>query len=101
MWQPRDVRGNDATCRRTSGGIVDEIEHRVRAAVSAAIGGKVDIGALGAGDDLFDAGMTSHQTVQVMLGLEDEFDLEFPDEDLAKSTFASIGSIAGAVSVLL
>ena len=78
---------------------MDEIEHRVRAAVSAAIGGKVDIGALGAGDDLFDAGMTSHQTVQVMLRLEDEFDVEFADEELVKATFATIDSMVAALAV--
>ena len=77
-----------------------EMEMRVRHAVRTALGGALDIGAIGVSDNLFDAGMTSHQTVQVMLGLEDEFDLQFTDSDLVKSTFATIGSMVSAVSAL-
>ncbi len=55
---------------------------------------------LGANDDLFAAGMTSHASVSVMLALEDAFDLEFPDEMLKRSVFASVTSIAAAVSQL-
>lgn len=43
--------------------------------------------------DLYALGLTSHASVNVMLALEDEFDVEFPDEVLKKSTFASVGSI--------
>jgi acyl carrier protein len=35
-----------------------------------------------------------------MLALEDEFGVEFPDETLKKSTFASIDSIERVVSSL-
>ncbi|RNI21212.1 acyl carrier protein [Flexivirga caeni] len=55
---------------------------------------------LGRGDDLYRAGLTSHASVNVMLGLEDEFDIEFPDSLLRKSTFESIGSIEDAVRSL-
>lgn len=34
--------------------------------------------------DLFQAGMTSHASVNVMLGLEDAFDIEFPDHMLKR-----------------
>ena len=77
-----------------------EIERRIRDAVSTALNGKVDVEALGDTDDLFDAGMTSHQTVQVMLALEDEFDIEFPDDRLNRATFASIGSMASALQTI-
>jgi acyl carrier protein len=50
--------------------------------------------------DLYAAGLTSHACVNVMLALEDEFDLEFPDELLRKSTFASVTSIRGALAQL-
>ena len=40
--------------------------------------------------DLYDAGMTSHASVNLMLALEDEFDVEFPDELLTRSVFSSI-----------
>lgn len=47
--------------------------------------------------NLYDAGMTSHATVNVMLALEGEFDVEFPDELLNRNAFASIGSIRDAL----
>ncbi|MCV7443769.1 acyl carrier protein [Mycobacterium paraense] len=43
--------------------------------------------------DLYKLGLTSHASVDVMLALEDAFGVEFPDEVLKKSTFASIRSI--------
>jgi acyl carrier protein len=50
--------------------------------------------------DLFDAGMTSHASVNVMLALEDAFDVEFPEQMLKKSTFESIAAIrAGLLQV--
>ena len=51
--------------------------------------------------DLYDLGMTSHASVDVMLALEDAFDIEFPEEVLKKSTFASVGNIAHAVESLI
>jgi acyl carrier protein len=50
--------------------------------------------------DLYELGLTSHASVNVMLALEDEFDIEFPDEALKKSTFASIKNIEAVVSTL-
>lgn len=50
--------------------------------------------------DLYAAGMTSHASVNVMLGLEDELDIEFPDEFLKRETFASIDAIASAVDTI-
>ncbi len=52
-------------------------------------------------DDLYEAGMTSHASVNVMLGIEDAFDLEFPDEMLRRTTFQSIDAISAAVESLL
>lgn len=51
--------------------------------------------------DLYAAGMTSHASVNVMLAIEDAFEIEFPDDLLTKSTFCSITSISGAVEGLL
>ena len=50
--------------------------------------------------DLYDLSMTSHASVDVMLALEDAFDIEFPEEVLKKSTFASVGNIAQVVESL-
>jgi acyl carrier protein len=47
--------------------------------------------------DLFDAGMTSHASVNVMLALEEAFDFEFPESMLKKSTFESIAAIRAGV----
>jgi acyl carrier protein len=51
-------------------------------------------------DDLFDNGLTSHASVNVMLALEDTYDFEFPDELLVKSTFESIAAIREALNSL-
>jgi acyl carrier protein len=59
-----------------------------------------DIAAVGDADDLYAAGMTSHASVTVMLGLEDEWDIEFPQQMLKKSTFATIDSITSALAEL-
>lgn len=59
-----------------------------------------DPGAVGDGDDLYAAGMTSHASVTVMLACEDEWDIEFPQHMLKKSTFASVDAIAAALAEL-
>lgn len=51
-------------------------------------------------DDLYEAGLTSHANVAVMLALEEEFDIEFPDAYLRRSTFASISAIEGVLAEL-
>jgi acyl carrier protein len=51
-------------------------------------------------DDLYASGLSSHASVNVMLALEDTFDVEFPDSMLRKSTFQSIGSIRDALASL-
>ena len=50
--------------------------------------------------DLYQAGMTSHASVNVMLGLEGAFEIEFPDAMLRRSVFGSIGAIRAAVEQL-
>ena len=51
--------------------------------------------------DLYELGLTSHASVDVMLALEDAFDIEFPDEVLKKSTFESVHNIAQVVESLV
>ena len=60
----------------------------------------VDVATLSPDADLYEAGMTSHASVNVMLAVEDTFDIEFPDEMLKPSVFASISAIESAVSGL-
>jgi acyl carrier protein len=56
--------------------------------------------AVDADADLFAAGMTSHASVNVMLALEDAFDVEFPDALLTKNTFCTIRSMELAMASL-
>jgi acyl carrier protein len=51
-------------------------------------------------DDLYQAGMTSHASVNVMLALEAELDIEFPDHMLKRGVFESIGTMHAAISEL-
>lgn len=60
-----------------------------------------DIAALSADSDLYNAGLTSLTTVNVMLAIEDHFDVEFEDDMLSRATFQSIGALVGAVEDLL
>ena len=50
--------------------------------------------------DLYQAGMTSHASVNVMLALEGEFDVEFPDHMLKRGVFESISSMRSAIEQL-
>lgn len=59
-----------------------------------------DAATLDANDDLYQAGMTSHASVNVMLALEGEFEIEFPDAMLKRDVFGSIAAIGAAVSEL-
>jgi acyl carrier protein len=52
-------------------------------------------------DDLFAAGMTSHSSVNLMLALENEFQVEFPDRMLTRAVFKSIGSLTAAIEELM
>jgi acyl carrier protein len=52
------------------------------------------------GDDLFQRGLSSHASVNVMLAIEDAFDVEFPDELLTRATFRSVESIRLALESL-
>jgi acyl carrier protein len=60
----------------------------------------IDVSTLADDDDLYQAGMTSHASVNVMLALEDAFDIEFPDRMLRRSVFESIAAITAALSEL-
>lgn len=60
----------------------------------------VEAGTLGDEADLYQSGLTSHASVNVMLALEDAFDVEFPDAMLRKSTFESIAAIRDALTEL-
>ncbi len=58
----------------------------------------VDANSIDENADLFASGMTSHASVNVMLALEDAFDIEFSEQMLRKSTFESIAAIRAGVA---
>jgi acyl carrier protein len=60
----------------------------------------VDVSTLADDADLYQAGMTSHASVNVMLALEDAFDVEFPDRMLKRSVFESVNAIRQALEEL-
>jgi acyl carrier protein len=60
----------------------------------------VEIDSLPDNADLFQAGMSSHASVNVMLALEEAFDLEFPDQMLRRSVFESVSAISAAIGEL-
>jgi acyl carrier protein len=60
----------------------------------------VDVATLADDGDLYQAGMTSHASVNVMLALEGAFDIEFPDRMLRRGVFESIAAIRGAIEEL-
>jgi acyl carrier protein len=60
----------------------------------------VDVEMIGENADLFAAGMSSHASVNVMLALEDTFDVEFPDRMLKRSVFETIAGIGVAIREL-
>jgi acyl carrier protein len=61
----------------------------------------LDVGKLADDSDLYDAGLTSFASVQLMLALEDAFAIEFPERLLNRRTFSSIANIEHSVRELL
>lgn len=51
--------------------------------------------------DLYEWGLTSLTTVNIMLAIEDEFDIEFPDSKLNRTTFQSVESLVEVVKELV
>ncbi len=60
----------------------------------------VDTATLSEDADLYQAGLTSHASVNVMLALEGKFDIEFPDRMLKRGVFESLSSIRAAIEEL-
>ena len=60
-----------------------------------------DLSQIAITDDLYELGLTSLSTVNIMLAIEDAFDIEFPDTKLNRKTFSSIESLADTVAELV
>ncbi len=51
--------------------------------------------------DLYAVGLSSFASVQLMLGLEEAFDIEFPDSLLNRKSFGSIAAIEQTLTHIL
>ena len=60
----------------------------------------VEVSSVSDDDDLYELGMTSHATVNVMLAIEEKFDFEFPEELLKKETFESVSAMVSVIASL-
>jgi acyl carrier protein len=73
---------------------------RIRAILKEHARLAVDASTLADDADLYQAGMTSHASVNVMLALEGTFELEFPDRMLRRGVFESVAAIRAAIEEL-
>ncbi len=80
--------------------MTDSIRAQIRQVLAEHARLPLDVEKIDDDADLFQAGMTSHASVNVMLALEDAFDLEFPDSMLTRRSFESVDAIAAAVTEL-
>lgn len=76
------------------------MQAEIRAKVLELLGAQIDLKGLSDASDLYDAGLTSFASVQLMLALEDHFGIEFPERMLNRRTFSSIANIIASVSEL-
>jgi acyl carrier protein len=74
------------------------MKEQIRQVISDHAHLSVDVATLADDADLYQAGMTSHASVNVMIALEDTFDVEFLDSMLKRSVFESVDSIAAALA---
>jgi acyl carrier protein len=79
---------------------MDETTARIRRVIAATRSLLVDPVSLGDDDDLYAAGLKSVAAVHLMLALEAEFGIEFPDTALHRMAFSTIGRIRGLIEVL-
>lgn len=75
-------------------------QERIRSIVAKSVKLSKDINDIQDSDDLYAVGLTSLTTVNLMLSLEDEFDIEFDDNRLSRQTFESIAALNDAVEEL-
>lgn len=76
-------------------------QEQVRTIVAQHARLSADVGQLADSSDLYAAGLTSLTTVNLMLAIEDHFDIEFPDKMLGRKTFESIQSLSEAIEQIL
>lgn len=78
----------------------DNLDTKIRTVLHAHGRLNVDAQSIATGADLYQAGLSSHASVNVMLALEGLFDIEFPDQMLNRSVFSSVEAIRAALQEL-
>lgn len=73
------------------------IQNGIRAALQKHGRLSVDAFSLAPDANLYEAGLTSHCSVNVMLTLEAQFDIEFADHLLTREVFGSINGMVKAL----
>lgn len=73
---------------------------KIRQLIASYGGLDADVANISEDADLYRIGLKSHACVELMLALEEAFDIEFSDEMLTRATFRSIAAIEKAVSTL-
>jgi phosphopantetheine--protein transferase-like protein len=94
------ARPPQPSSRKASAPMNNPVHEEIRRVLAGHARLGVDAETIADDTDLYQAGMTSHASVNVMLALEDAFDVEFPDRLLKRSVFESVASIAAALDEL-
>jgi phosphopantetheine--protein transferase-like protein len=95
-----ETRPDQRSSRKATAPMNTPVEQEIRRVLADHARLAADPETLAPDADLYQAGMTSHASVNVMLALEDAFDVEFPDRLLKRSVFESVASIAAALGEL-
>ena len=79
------------------------IEHRVKQVIIRTLSLEVEADEIDDEDELFGGGLgiNSMATIEIIVGLEEEFGIEVPDEDLRVELFDSVQTMADYVRAVL
>ena len=79
------------------------IEHRVKQVIIRTLSLEVDAEEIDDEDELFGGGLgiNSMATIEIIVGLEEEFGIEVPDEELRVELFDSVQTMADYVRTIL
>ena len=79
------------------------IEYRIKQVIIRTLSLEVDAEEIDDADELFDGGLglNSMATIEIIVGIEEEFGIEVPDEDLRVELFDSVQTMADYVRTVL
>ncbi|ABX18071.1 acyl carrier protein [Burkholderia multivorans] len=76
------------------------MKNEIRAILKQVAHLEAAVDSIGDADDLYEAGLSSLDTIQLMLALERQFNVEIPDEMLNRNLFRSIDALAETIGAL-